>query len=103
MHESSTQFLANAHQAGLASSQIVSTIQQVAMGTTQRSDSVTKTAISIELMTRAIAGVAQGAQEQSISVNKAASITAELNLATTRVNASAEKVKDESGKTADAA
>ncbi len=55
------------------------TIQQVAKGISQQSDSVTKTAATIEQMARAIDGVAKGAHEQSLAVNKAAQITDMLN------------------------
>ena len=41
---------------------------------------MTKTAVSIEQMSRAIDGVAQGAQEQSLAVNKAAQITGFISI-----------------------
>jgi methyl-accepting chemotaxis protein len=103
LQKSSTQLAENARQAGLASSQIATTIQQVAVGTTQQSDSVTKTAVSIEAMSRAITGVAQGAHEQSLSVSKAVEITDELNKAIKQVTTNAEKVKYESEKADEAA
>ncbi len=98
MHNEAALLAENARQAGLASSQIATTIQQVALGTTQQSDSVTKTAASIEQMSRAINGVAQGAQEQSLSVSKAAETTDKLNLAIAEVTQYSERVKSESEK-----
>lgn len=65
-------------QAGQATSQIAATIQQVARGTAQQSESVSRTAGSVEQMTRAIDGVARGAQEQAQAAGRAAAITAEI-------------------------
>ncbi len=98
MHSEAAILAENAKQAGLASSQIATTIQQVALGTTQQSDAVTKTAASIEQMSRAITGVAQGAQEQSLSVSKAAETTDKLNLAIREVTQYSDRVQTESEK-----
>ncbi len=103
LEKSSSQLAINAQQAGLASSQIAVTIQQVAMGTTQQSDSVTKTAVSIEQMSRAISDVANGAHEQSLSASKAADVTEKLDQAINQVAENAEKVKLESEKASSAA
>ena len=103
LQKSLTMLSVGARQAGMASSQIATTIQQVAVGTTQQSDSVSRTAASIEQMSRAITGVAQGAHEQSISVSKAAEMMDELNKAINQVTSSAEKVKVESDKAAEEA
>ncbi|HPH95664.1 MAG TPA: methyl-accepting chemotaxis protein [Anaerolineaceae bacterium] len=57
-------------QASRATSQIALTIQQVAKGITTETESVSKTAHSVEEMSRSIDGVAKGAQEQANSVNQ---------------------------------
>ena len=49
----------------LGSTEIATTIQQVARGTAQQSESVNRTATSVDQMNRAIEDVARGAQEQS--------------------------------------
>ena len=72
---------AAAGQASQATSQISLTIQQVAQGTSQQSESVTKTAHSVEEMKRAIDGVAKGAQEQANAVSQATTIMGQLSTA----------------------
>jgi methyl-accepting chemotaxis protein len=74
----SEQLASAANQAGQATSQISTTIQQVAKGTAQQSESVNKTATSVEQMSRAIDGVASGAQDQTRAINKAAEITGQI-------------------------
>ena len=81
-----------ANEAGLATSQIATTIQQVAQGTTEQSTSINKTVFSVEQMTRAIDGIASGAQEQANATNKAASITGQLNSAIEQVSRNAQTV-----------
>lgn len=93
----------NSSQAERSSSQIATTIQQVAKGIIQQADSITKTAVSIEQMSRAINGVAQGAQEQSLAVNKAAQITDFLNNSINQVAENAEMVKNDSENASQAA
>jgi methyl-accepting chemotaxis protein len=95
--QSSTNLLSvNSSQAEEAASQIAITIQQVAKGIIQQADSITKTAASIEQMSRAISGVSQGAQEQTLAVNKAAQITDILNHSINQVTENAELVKNDS-------
>jgi methyl-accepting chemotaxis protein len=78
---SADQLSTTANQAGQATSQIATTINQVAIGTTQQSASVTKTAGSVEEMSRAIDGVAKGAQEQAVAVAKASEVTTQITSA----------------------
>jgi methyl-accepting chemotaxis protein len=78
-----------ANQAGQATGQIATTIQQVAKGTTQQTESVTQTAFSVEQMSLTIDGVARGAQEQSRAVNRAVEITRQISAAIQQVSASA--------------
>ena len=86
----SGQLATAANQAGQATSQIAVTVQQVAEGTAQQSDSVTKTAASVEQMGRAIDGVAKGAQEQAAAVSKASEVTTQITSAIQQVAANAQ-------------
>lgn len=101
--ESATLLASSSEQAGQATNQIATTIQQVARGTTQQSESVNRTASSIEQMGRAIDGVAKGAQEQAQAANKASSITAQLSSAISQVAENAQAVVAESNNAAQAA
>ncbi len=75
------QLEAAAGQSSQATQQITLTIQQVATGTSQQSESVTKTAQAVEEMKRAIDGVAKGAQEQAQSVAQATTMMSQLSTA----------------------
>jgi methyl-accepting chemotaxis protein len=90
-------------QSGEATSQIATTIQQVALGISQQTEGVTKTASSVEEMSRAINGVAQGAQEQANAASKSSTITGQLSSAIQQVAGNAEEVVRGSDKAADAA
>jgi methyl-accepting chemotaxis protein len=79
LNTASQQLYAAAAQAGDASSQISTTIQQVARGIGQESESVTRTATSVEQMSRSIDGVAKGAQEQASAVESAATLTSQIS------------------------
>jgi methyl-accepting chemotaxis protein len=86
----STQLADAASQAGQATNQIATTIQQVAKGTSQQSESVTRTAMSVDQMNQAIEGVAKGAQDQTQAVTKVAEITNQISTAIQQVTANAE-------------
>ncbi|MCL4561602.1 MAG: methyl-accepting chemotaxis protein [Chloroflexi bacterium] len=86
----SEQLASAANQAGEATNQIAATIQQVARGTAQQTESVTRTAVSVEQMSRAIDGVAKGAQDQTQAVSKAAEITGQISAAIAQVSGNAE-------------
>ena len=90
LHAASNQLATNADQAGQAAGQISSTIQQVARGTAQQTESVTRTATTVEQMNHAIEGVAKGAQDQSLAVTQAAEITNQIATAIQQVNSNAE-------------
>jgi methyl-accepting chemotaxis protein len=77
----SGQLEAAAAQSSQATQQITLTMQQVAKGTSQQSESVMRTAHSVEEMKRAIDGVAQGAQEQARSVSQATTVMSQLSAA----------------------
>ena len=99
----SEQLASAAGQAGQATTQISTTIQQVAKGTQDQAQAVGRTASSVEQMSRAIDGVAQGAQEQGNAVNKASLITAQLTGAIEQVAGNAAAVTKDSSSAAEAA
>jgi methyl-accepting chemotaxis protein len=77
-------------QSGQATGQIATTIQQVARGTAQQSDSVNRTVASMEEMSRAIDGVAKGAQEQAVAVQGASGMTSQITAAIQQIAAGAQ-------------
>ncbi len=89
-----------AEQSGEATSQIATTIQQVALGTAQQTEGVTKTSASVEQMGRAIDGVAKGAQEQAKAISQASQITSRINAAIEQVAANAQAVTRDSAQAA---
>jgi methyl-accepting chemotaxis protein len=92
VNSSSIQLATAANEAGLATSQIATTIQQVAQGTSEQSTSINKTVFAVEQMSRAIEGIASGAQEQASATNSAAEITNKLNNAIDQVSRNAQNV-----------
>jgi methyl-accepting chemotaxis protein len=92
-----------ANQAGQATSQIAATIQQVARGTSQQSESVSKTAASVEQMSRAIDGVAHGAADQSEAVTKASTYTAQLSESIQKVSSNVQRVTSDSARASESA
>jgi methyl-accepting chemotaxis protein len=103
LSRSSEQLASAANQAGMATNQISSTIQQVAHGAGEQTRAISQTAGSVEQMSRAIDGVARGAQEQNTSVGKVAQITEQLNEAIQIVSANAKSGAVGSGKAAQVA
>ncbi len=81
LNVASGQLAEAANQTGLGINQIATVMQQVAKGTSQQTDTVTKTAGMIEQLMNAIDGVARGAQEQSKSVGQASDAMANLSKA----------------------
>ena len=69
-----------ANQAGQATNQIAATIQEVARGANQQSESVTRTAASVDEMKHAIGNVAQGAQQQAQSVAQTTADMGQLSI-----------------------
>ncbi|NJN98497.1 MAG: HAMP domain-containing protein [Anaerolineales bacterium] len=86
----SDELAAAADQVSQATTQITATMQQMASGTAQQSESVTHTTTLIEEVSRAIEGVAQGAQEQARAVAKSATITSEITTVVEQVAKNAE-------------
>lgn len=103
VNSSSVQLADAADEARLVTSQIATTIQQIAQGTSEQSSSVNKTVLSVEQMTRAIDGIASGAQEQATATNKAAEITSQLTGAIDLVAGNAQTVVQQANIAADAA
>ena len=78
-------------------------MQQVARGTSQQSESVSKTAASVEEMARAINGVAMGTQEQAAHVAKSADITNRIDQVIQKVISNVEAVVNQALDAASAA
>jgi len=87
-------------QSGESTRQISTTIQQVALGTSQQTSSVTKTSSSVEQMNRAIDGVARGAQEQAKAIGQASQIATRINSAIEHVSANIQSVTHDSAESA---
>ncbi len=75
------QLMAAADQANLATSQVSSTLQQVAQGTSQQAENVTEVAASINEFNGTIQGIAKGAQDQAIAINKSVTMTMQISQA----------------------
>jgi methyl-accepting chemotaxis protein len=103
LNSASAQLVSSAAQAGEATAQIVTTVQQVAKGIIQETESINRTAHSVELMSRAIDGVAHGAVDQTTSVTRAAEITSGISLTIEQVAGNAESVTRDSAGAAEAA
>ena len=92
-----------AEQSGEATTQISTTIQQVAKGINQQTEAISSTAASVDQMGRAIAAVEKGGQEQALAVTKAASITSQITTAIQQVAANARIGADGAQQAAEAA
>ena len=90
----SDELSAGAYHTGQATNQITVTIQQVARGTTQQTESITKTASSIEQLSNAIDGVAKGAQEQSQAINQVVDVMKDLSNGIVKVGQGAQLQAD---------
>jgi methyl-accepting chemotaxis protein len=86
----SSQLAASAQQSGQAANQIATTIQEVTRGITQQSESVTRTAVTVEKMSHSTAEVARGAHEQAQAVKQASEVTGQLSQAIQEVSAAAQ-------------
>ena len=99
----SEQLSAAADQSGSATTQITSTIQEVAKGTQQQAASVTNTASSVEQLTRAIDGVSKGSEEQAEAVNQASQITSQISSTIEQVAGNAQAVTENATSASEAA
>lgn len=91
----------SADQSGEAARQIAASIQQVAHGTAQQSNSVTNTAKSVEAMNITIGEVSAGTQQQARAVEKVSEITNKLAATIQQVAANAQAGVEGSERTAD--
>lgn len=89
INSTSNQLAAAAEQSGQATFQISASIQQLAAGAHQQYHSASQTKFSMEQITHAIEGVAQGAQEQAAAVATSAGIATLLGSAIQQVAANA--------------
>ena len=99
----SEQLSLSADQAGQATAQIATTVQQVAKGITMETESITRTAISVDQMSQTINTVLRGGQEQEKSVGNATSITTRINQTIQQVAGNAQAVTRVSAEAAQAA
>jgi methyl-accepting chemotaxis protein len=83
-----------------ATGQIAVTIQQVAKGTAEQTAGVTKTASSVEQMSRAIEGVAKGAQEQSNAITKASQVASRISTTIGQVTVNVQSVTRDAAESA---
>jgi len=103
VNASSSKLAKTASRAGLATTQITTTVRRVAQGIRQETESITHTTHSMEQMSRAIDGVAQGAQDQTASVTRAAEITSGISKTIEQVAGNAQSVTRDSAEAAEAA
>ena len=99
----SEQLAISAGQAGQATSQIATTVQQVARGITMETESISRTAASVEQMSNTINTVARGSRDQTVSVSNATAITTEINQTIQQVAGNAQAVTSVSAGAAEAA
>lgn len=83
--------------------QIATTIQQVARGTTQQTESITHTASNVEDLSSAVRSVADGAQEQASAILKASEVTGHLSEVINQVSGNAQAVVQGSASAKEAA
>ena len=100
---SSEQVALSAAQSGQATNQISLTMQEIAKGTAQQAEGVTKTASSIEQMARFIENVSKGAIQQAEAVRRASGVTVEITNGLTAVSGNAEAVTRNSASAAESA
>lgn len=73
-----------------SSSHIADTIGQLALGSSSQAENMEKTTVLVEQMTRAIEGVASGAQEQAAAVNKSVVMTGLISTSVSEVATNAD-------------
>ena len=89
-----------ARHAGQASEHMTATLQQVAGGITQQTESIHATVTSARSLEQAIAGVAQGAQDQANAVVQASNITSQISTAIQNVASNAQHSAQEAAQAA---
>jgi len=101
IHSASGLLAQSSEQTGAATRQITATIQQVAQGVIQQTEALTRTASTVDGISRAIDGVARGAQDQAASVVQASHVAAEINLAFQQVAQNAEALAQDTANAAE--
>ncbi|MBN1875169.1 MAG: hypothetical protein JXA33_13135 [Anaerolineae bacterium] len=79
-----------AEQSAFATGQVAATMQQIAQGAAQQSESMSRTTATVEQVSHAIEGVARGAQEQGGAVMQSVDITTHMSAAISSVVANAQ-------------
>ncbi|MCL5266270.1 MAG: methyl-accepting chemotaxis protein [Chloroflexi bacterium] len=100
---SSAQLSEAAGQAGAATQQIATTIQEVARGSQTQSATAQDASNSIQQLTQAIDQVAKGAQEQSRAIQETSSSVAKMSAAIDRVSTGSQVVVSSANKSQEAA
>ena len=90
-------------QANISTEQISSTFHQLAQSQTQQAGSITTTAAFVNQMGLAIDGVAKGAQEQTLAVGRASTLTSQLTAAIDQVSGNASRVMADAVQVSEAA
>jgi methyl-accepting chemotaxis protein len=91
------QLAAAAHQSGQATSQIAGGIQEVAKGILEQTELVNQAGTAIRSVNEIVEGVAMGAQNQAVAVQKASDVTAKItaeNGISAKVGMSAQKARE---------
>jgi methyl-accepting chemotaxis protein len=100
LHTAASTLASVSAQAGSATAQISASIQEVARGASQQSQSATHAVNTVEQIKRAIDGVARGAQEQASSVATASRITSQITQAFARIAENTQTNAEASAETA---
>ncbi len=103
LYTASAQLAAVATQADQATTQIAITIQQVAQGISQQSESIGLTATHVGQMARAMEGVARRAQDQAAAVAKASQFTHQMRDGIQQVSQNAQGVAEDSARSTQSA
>lgn len=94
---STDQLAQSSDQAGMATSQIATTIQQIVKGISQQTESTAKTAQIVEQMNKAVLKLAEGARNQAAAVEQAEQVTSQITShggITEKVSQTADKIAD---------
>lgn len=103
LQDASGQLALTAEQTGQATTQIATTMQHIATGATQQTESTTQTALLVDQMKQIINGVAQGAQTQADTATEASTLTTQLAAAIRQVSGGAQVVTTEASRAAEVA
>ncbi len=87
---------ANSAQAGQATNQMATTIQQIAIGLTKQTESIGDTVSLVQQLSRATTGIAQRTDEQSKAVTQSSDITNQIGAAIRQVANNAQNVSSNS-------